>query len=158
MQGVSKQQVRVDRHNRDALPPKEGSDLFITAFSDASWHPTTKAYGVGVWIKSKEGLVRHGFGGVIAKSSEAEKAGLLFIVETLQSLDLTGRIVVIQCDNLGELNKLDVSPLKARGAKHVKLKHVRGHTSHQTARTSVNAWCDKRAYEERKLVEQGLRA
>ena len=45
MQGVNKQQVRVDNHNRDALPPKEGSDIFITAFSDASWSSATKAFG-----------------------------------------------------------------------------------------------------------------
>ena len=151
---VMKYQAYVDRKNKDApTPALIASDIFITAFSDASWSPRTKHFGVGVWIKSSEGVHEHGFGGVCESSHEAESLGLACVVSYLLSFDIKDKVLVIQCDNISALNQIDQASLYTKGAKFVKLKHVKGHTGLNTNRSKVNDWCDKRASFERKKQE-----
>lgn len=134
--------VKADRENRDSKYSGD-SDKFITAFSDASW--ADGIFGYAVWIKSKEGVFKHFAGGLCDRPNLAERIGLEFIINHLKTLNLTSRIIVIQCDCLGELNNLDVAPLYVAGAVHVKKKHVKGHSGQDTKRSSVNEWCDKNA-------------
>jgi hypothetical protein len=150
-----KRTIKVDRFNRDAPVPKdEDSGKFITAFSDASYQPRTRCYGVGIWIKSTEGTHTLGFGGRCDSALEAERQGVGYIVNFTKSLEIKNKIVVIQCDCLTALETLDVKPLYEAGAVYVKLKHVKGHSDRDTNRTKVNVWCDKIAKEERLKFEQ----
>ena len=139
--------VRIDRKNLDAPKPGESDkDLFITVFTDGSFCPDTKAYGIGVWIRDgQKPIFTFGDGGIGANDSgHVEAMGLEAAKRyILENCDVENRVVVIQCDNIGALNRLNIQPFKKRGAKFVKKKHVKGHTSHKTNRSKVNAVVDE---------------
>lgn len=141
--------ARVDRSNIDAKKPEDSDkDLFITVFTDASWCPSTKAYGYAVWIRDGQKPIHmFGDGGVGMESSFfAETAGLEAARKhILEHCDVTDRILVIQCDNIGALNNLNLMELKERGIRFIKRKHVKGHTAHKTNRSKVNELVDKLA-------------
>ena len=137
--------VKADRHNIDATPPAQGDvGLFVTVFTDGSYCPETKAYGCAIWVKdgvTTKPLIES-WGGYNAPNSQyAEEEALFWAVKHVaETAELSGRIVVIQSDCLDALNKLDTKPL--RGAKYIKLKHVKAHTSNKTKRSKVNAIVD----------------
>lgn len=151
--------ISVDHYNKPAtIPDVKDVGLFITAFSDASFNCNNNSFGVGIWIKSDWFTFKHGFSGFTKGSSTAEKLGLEFIVDWLSKReDIEDKVIIIQCDNVGVLNKLNINPLIAKKVKHVKLKHVKGHSVHSTTRTAVNEWCDRRAKEEHYKLETNLK-
>lgn len=140
---MNKRKFYLDKRNTDSRND-QNPDLYITAFSDASYRSETKAYGYGVWIKDSrvnEGKpVTFTGGGIGLKNSqEAESRGLEATVAfILEKLDVSDRVIVIQCDCLGALNRLDVQCLYDAGAQYVKLKHVYGHKGPGSKRSFVN--------------------
>lgn len=146
--------IKVDRYNRDSKAPEDkDKGIFVTIFTDGSHCPNTMAWGVGIWFRySDNAPVEMSFGGVGLKNSyEVEMRGLeLAINHVMGNFDLSGMVVVIQCDNVGALNS-SVNKFRPElmrmGAKFVKAKHVKGHTSHKTSRSKVNAIVDRLAGE-----------
>ena len=158
--------IKIDRYNEDAKPPKESDKcLFVTVFSDGSYCPKTSAWGVGVWYRyAEEPPVEDSFGGLhMDNPMEVEKHGIQTALEiVLNEHDITGKVIIVQCDNVHALQSVvkEYTPrLKAAGAKFVKAKHVKAHTSHNTSRTKVNAIVDALARKEmefyRKAVQDG---
>ena len=143
-------QVTVDRRNRDAPKPQEGGELFITVFTDASHCPDTNAYGIGVWVRAgADPIVTYSKCGIGLKdSTQAEYFGITDAIEYIKKHCKTkGKVLVLQCDNISALEKLDVFRVKLHlKLKHVKLKHVKGHTNARTRRTRVNTIVDRLAY------------
>lgn len=141
--------VRIDRSNLDAPKPGDSDkDLFITVFTDGSFCHDTKAYGYAVWIcDGQKPIHMFGDGGVGANDSgQVETFGLNAAKKyILENCDVADRVIVIQCDNIGSLNQMDIKPFKKRGAKFIKKKHVKGHTSHKTNRSKVNSLVDEMA-------------
>lgn len=139
--------VKIDRANIDAQAPGESDkDLFITIFTDGSYCQKTKAYGIGVWIRDgSKPAITFGEGGIGANDSgHVESIALNKAKQyALDNCDVEGRVIVIQCDNIGSLNSLDIRPFKKKGAKFVKKKHVKGHTNHKTKRSKVNYIVDE---------------
>lgn len=147
--------IPIDRSNRDAPKPVEANGKFITVFTDASHCPDTLAYGLGVWIKHSNGIIIEiSKGGIGLKdSTEAEYAGINFALNYIkENLDSRGKILVLQCDNIAALEKLDQFRAKlALQLSHIKLKHVKGHTNGRSNRTRVNAIVDRLAGEQMRI-------
>lgn len=139
----------VDRRNLDSAKPADSDkDLFITVFTDGSHCPDTKAYGYAVWIRDGQKPIHMfgtgGFGG--RDSYHVESMGLEAAKKyILENCSINGRVIVIQCDNIGALNALNIKQFKALGVKFVKRKHVKGHTGHKTNRSKVNNLVDSLA-------------
>lgn len=139
-----------DRDNIDAERPVDGE--FITIFTDGSHCPHTNAWGIGIWIRYNQlPPLEISFGGLgpYDNAFHVECQGIKYAVDYLiKNYDITGMIIVIQCDNIGALNKVIPNAkrkLKTAGAKYVKAKHVKAHTDNQTNRTAVNAIVDRLA-------------
>lgn len=139
----------VDRRNIDSAKPADSDkDLFITVFTDGSWCPDTKAYGYAVWIRDGQKPIHmFGAGGLGGRDSyHVESMGLEAAVKyILENCSVAERVLVIQCDNIGALNALNIRQFKDLGAKFVKRKHVKAHTSHKTNRSKVNELVDNLA-------------
>ena len=147
--------IKVDRYNEDAKPPKESDKgLFVTVFSDGSYCPRTSAWGVGIWYRyCEEPPVEFKYGGLhMPNQMEVERHGIeVALKHIMEHHDLTGKVIVVQCDNIHALQNVvrEMTPkLKCAGAKFVKAKHVKAHTSHETSRTRVNAIVDALAREQ----------
>ena len=147
--------IKVDRYNEDAKPPKESDKgLFVTVFTDGSYCPRTSAWGVGIWYRyGEEPPVEYSFGGLhMPNPMEVERHGIeVALKHIMEHHDLTGEVIVVQCDNIHALQNVvrEMTPrLKRAGAKFVKAKHVKAHTSHETSRTRVNAIVDTLAREQ----------
>lgn len=147
--------IKIDRYNEDAKPPKESDKgLFVTVFTDGSYCPRTSAWGVGIWYRyGEEPPVEYSFGGLhMNNPMEVEKHGIQTALQiVLNEHDITGKVIIVQCDNVHALQSVvkEYTPkLKAAGAKFVKAKHVKAHTSHNTSRTKVNAIVDALARKE----------
>lgn len=144
--------IPIDRNNRDASKPVESNGQFITVFTDASHCPNTNAYGIGVWIKHSDGkIITLSTGGIGLKdSTQAEYAGINYALNYIKAnLDSRGKILVLQCDSIAALEKLDQFCVKVRlQLKFLKLKHVKGHTNARSNRTRVNAIVDRLAGEQ----------
>lgn len=158
--------IKVDRYNADAKPPKESDKgLFVTVFTDGSYCPRTSAWGVGIWYRySEETPVELKYGGLhMNNPMEVERHGIEVALNHIMSHhDLNGKVIVVQCDNIHALKNVvrEMTPqLKRAGAKFVKAKHVKAHTSHETSRTRVNAIVDALARESmeyyRRMVDDG---
>lgn len=143
-------QVTIDRQNRDAPKPQEGGELFITVFTDASHCPDTNAYGIGVWVRAgADPIVTYSKRGIGLKdSTQAEYFGITDALKYIKEhCETKNKVLVLQCDNISALGKLDVFRVKlSLKLKHVKLKHVKGHTNGKTRRTRVNSIVDGLAY------------
>lgn len=146
--------IKVDHYNEDSKPPKESAKgLFVTVFTDGSYCPRTSAWGVGIWYRySEEPPVQFNLGGLhMDNPMEVERHGIeIALKHIMDNHDLTGKVVVVQCDNIYALQNVvrEMTPqLKRAGAKFVKAKHVKAHTSHETSRTRVNAIVDSLARE-----------
>lgn len=152
--------IPIDRQNKDAQKPVEPNGQFITVFTDASHCPDTNAYGLGVWIKHSDGkIITLSTGGIGLKdSTQAEYAGINYALNYIKAnLDSRGKILVLQCDSIAALEKLDQFCVKVRlQLKFLKLKHVKGHTNGRTRRTRVNSIVDRLAYNA--MVEQRAKA
>ena len=148
--------VKVDRMNIDAKPPKEvDKGIFVTIFTDGSFCPKTKAWGVGIWIRySDNPPIEMAEGGIgdMEDIYRVEYHGLaVALLYVMQEYDLTDKVVVFQCDNIGAVNKIYKDfkdELMEHGAKYVKAKHVKGHSGQRTARSRVNQIVDKLAGEQ----------
>jgi hypothetical protein len=150
--------IKVDRNNIDAAVPKESDKgIFVTIFTDGSHCPHSNAWGVGVWIcYSDNPPIELSEGGVGYKNAfDVECHGIKSAVNyAIDNFDLSDMVVVIQCDNIGALNKVVPNctrKLKAKGVKFVKAKHVKAHTSNKTSRTRVNDIVDKLARKQMEL-------
>lgn len=139
-----------DRDNIDSARPVDGE--FVTMFTDASHCPHTNAWGIGIWIRYNQlPPLEISFGGLgpYDNAFHVECQGIKYAVEYLiKNYDINGMIIVIQCDNIGALDKVIPNAkrkLKNAGAKHIKAKHVKAHTNNQTNRTTVNAIVDRLA-------------
>lgn len=146
--------IKIDRYNEDAKTPKESDKgLFVTVFSDGSYCPRTSAWGVGIWYRhGEEPPVELKYGGLhMPNPMEVERHGIeVALKHIIEHCDLTGKVIVVQCDNIHALQNTvcEMTPaLKRAGAKFVKAKHVKAHTSHDTRRTRVNAIVDTLARE-----------
>lgn len=142
--------VKIDRANRDSAKPTDGSDLFITVFVDGSHCPETRAWGIGAWIKSSEypkgeTFTRGGIG--LKNSTEVEYEGIKLVLEWLhKNADTQGKILVLQCDNISALNRVDQFKTKMKlKLQYFKLKHVKGHSGNGTNRSYVNRIVDELA-------------
>lgn len=133
--------------------------LYITVFADASYCPTTQAYGWCWWIKhGKPAKTELGVGGgsQMRGSNQAEiealRAALAFVAKSLPA-QLQGKRIVIQSDCTGALEAIrpEMNALRRQGAAMVYTKHVKGHRGHETARNSVNTLCDRKAKEQMKI-------
>lgn len=155
--------IKIDRYNEDAKMPKEiDKGLFVTVFSDGSYCPRTSAWGVGIWYRyGEEPPVELKYGGLhMPNPMEVERLGIeLALKHIMQNHDLTGKVIVVQCDNIHALRNVvrEMTPrLKRAGAKFVKAKHVKAHTSHDTRRTRVNAIVDTLAREQMEFFRKGV--
>jgi len=139
--------------------------MFITIFTDASFCPKTKATGWAVWIKyGLNGTVVKHQGAHIARRNEHSNDAELFALDMAvdmcrllvehNRMVLKDKIVVIQSDCQGALDKLDTLPLYTRGVHYVKKKWVKAHTNKSDNRSTVNDWCDKTAYGEMKKARK----
>lgn len=124
---------------------------FITVFCDASHCPNTLATGWAVWMKYGRPSVTERLSGALSDvpgSHNAEVHALKQALTFLESrIDLTDQIVVLESDCKSALESVThrAMKLKERGARHVKLKWVKGHQGIKCARSAVNTWCDKEA-------------
>lgn len=142
--------IQVDRLNIDSPPPISGD--FVTIFTDGSHCPHTNAWGVGIWIRYSGHPpieLSHGGIGDYDNAFHVECHGIKFAVDYLiAGYDIHDMIIVIQCDNIGAMNKVIPNctrKLKNAGAKFVKAKHVKAHTTNTSRRTTVNDIVDKLA-------------
>ncbi len=147
-----------------SIQPRAGFDptIYITLFADASYCPSTNAYGWCWWLKygnPAKTEVGVGGGAFMRGSAQAEtealKAGIAFVRTSLKEA-LKGKRVVIQSDCLGALEAIqsDLAELRRDGAQAAYVKHVKGHQGHKTARNSVNTLCDRKAREQMKIWRQ----
>lgn len=124
---------------------------FLTMFADASHCPNTLATGWAVWMKYGTPATTERLSGALTDVKDSHAAEIIALQEGLtfieERIDVTGQIVVIESDCKGALNHIDARAmaLMERGARHVKLKWVKGHQGVKCARSSVNTWCDKKA-------------
>lgn len=126
------------------------SGRYITLFADASWCPSTQAYGWAYWVKYGDPAqtVLNGGGGYgMASSHLAEVRALEHGLDYIEnSLDLPGKVVVVQSDCTGALRDLNLRicqlEVKFRASRAYS-KHVKGHQGHITPRNSVNTTCDR---------------
>lgn len=145
-------------------PPAEraqGQPEFVTMFCDASFCPQTKAYGWAMWAKHGTPATTEresGSGQGALNSTDAELVALTEGIKALirNEVPIAGRIIVIQSDSTGALNKLDIKPLKLAGARFVKLKHVKGHQGLRNPRAAVNTWCDTEAKRRMRAVRDKI--
>ncbi len=142
--------IKVDKYNEDSPKPINGE--FITVFTDGSHCPNTNAWGVGIWIRYHNLPpieISHGGLGEYDNAFRVECHGIKYACDYLiATYDITNMIVIVQCDNIGALNKVIpncIRKLKDAGAKYVKAKHVKAHSSNTSNRTAVNAIVDKLA-------------
>lgn len=147
--------IKADYYNEDAKPPNESDKgLFVTVFTDGSYCPRTSAWGVGIWYRYyEEPPVELKYGGLhMPNPMEVERHGIeVALKHIMENHDITGKVIVVQCDNIHALQNVvrEMTPqLKRAGAKFVKAKHVKAHTSHNTSRTKVNAIVDALARKE----------
>lgn len=133
---------------------------FVTLFTDASHCPRTKAWGWAAWCKHGDPAVTHrrsGGGQHCPGSNEAEvRAISAGVAMTLESVDVTDKVVVIQSDCTAALEMADHSALKTAGALAVRMKHVKGHQGVKNARAAVNTWTDRNAYKEMAMHRQAI--
>lgn len=122
-------------------------DDYITVFADASYCSKTNAAGYAFWIKCSQGTFRKSLSFITNNSTEAEKRGLDdAVLYVINNINFTGKIMVLQCDNISALNRIDVNYLvKELGFKKITLKHVKGHQGLKNPRSAVNTWCDREA-------------
>lgn len=131
-------------------------DEYITIFADASWCPDTKAMGWYGWCKCAAGRFTSEGNGTAKSSGEAELHGIVSMIKYVQErFAFQDKKVVIQCDCLEALQKLDINIMP--GAASVKLKHVKGHQGNSNPRAAVNNLCDKKAYKQMDLMRSQLR-
>jgi hypothetical protein len=142
--------IKVDKLNIDSAKPVNGE--FVTIFTDGSHCPHTNAWGVGIWIRyHKEPPMEASLGGLgeYTNAFDVECHGIKFACDfVIATYDITNMIIIVQCDNIGALNKVIpncIRKLKNAGAKFVKAKHVKAHTSNTSNRTTVNGIVDKLA-------------
>lgn len=143
--------ISIDQKNLDAQKTKESNyKNFITVFVDGSFCDKSLAWGVGIWIRNGEDepVTFSKGGNGIKNSTEVEKKGLSLVKDMLLKMTIANKIIVIQCDNVEALNQFDFKLLKLKGAKFVKLKHVRAHSREKTNRTYINNLVDELAYNE----------
>ena len=139
--------IKADSQNKSAKTPSDPSK-FITVFTDGSFCAKTKAWGVGVWIRSGENkTVTFSKGGVGLKCcNEVELFGLQLAKKYIEkNIDTNDKVVVFQSDSLVALDKFNKS---IQGSRYVKLKHVKGHNSNGTKRSYVNNLVDRLAKKE----------
>lgn len=139
--------------------PNLNSADYVTVFCDASHCHETSAAGAAVWIKygDQGKTIEYAWSFTCEDSNAAELKALEKGVEILlHQVEINSKFVILTSDCIGALEKVDIEPLKQQGARHVKLKHVKGHTSGDDPRSKVNRWCDKIAkskmQERRKFV------
>lgn len=138
----------------------ENPDLFITVFADASHCPNTKACGWAAWIKYGHPATTQRLQGRQADIGTSNLAELLALQSAIDYIErhipFHDKILVIQSDCQGALNKLEdrVERLKRHGARHVKLKWVKGHNGRKDSRSAVNSWCDEAARGEMRALRE----
>lgn len=148
--------VKIDNKNADSEKPMEHElDKFITVFTDGSFCPNSMAWGVGIWYKvgcAKSTSISIGGKGEFKDSNKVESHGLLLATRhIIENNSIDDKVVVIQCDNVNALNSM-IGFIRREfiknGARYVKAKHVKAHTSNKTKRSYVNKLVDRLAYEE----------
>lgn len=135
---------------------------FVTVFCDASHCPHTLATGWAVWMKygrpAKTKRLSGALQGVV-DSHKAETFALESALTFLESrLDLKDQIVVIESDCMGAISAVRNRAMKLtdRGAKHVKLKWVKGHQGVKCSRSAVNTWCDNEAKRNMRSLREAI--
>lgn len=129
---------------------------FITLFADASFCPETKAAGFGGWAKYGDPAETFRTGGEMndcETSNQAEFKALrntLDALMKLESVQFEGKILVIQSDCQGAIDKLKTtlsldSLQKCLGLTRISYKWVKGHQGYKSSRSAVNTYCDKTA-------------
>lgn len=124
---------------------------YVTVFSDASHCPRTLAAGWAVWMKHGTPAQTERLSGALRDVTDSHKAEVFALEQALDhieaSVDVTGKIVVIESDCKGALRQIEerANRLAERGARFVKMKWVKGHQGVKCARSSVNTWCDREA-------------
>ena len=135
---------------------------FITVFCAASHCPKTLAGGWAVWMKDGVPAITQRLSGALFSVKDSHFAEIVALEKALDyietNLDVTNQIVVIESDCQGAMKSIEKSAeaLKMRGAKHVKLKWVKGHQGVKCARSSVNTWCDKEAKRHMRLTRDRI--
>jgi len=148
--------IQIDRKNLDSQAPEDkDKDLFVTCFTDASYCPDTGAWGTCFWIKAgmteqakiiTEGGVSNNSNSTLIELKALNSAKNFICGE----YDINGKVIVIQSDCQSALENFCIKDFKSGGAKFVKKKHVKAHTSNKTKRTSVNKLVDRKARAEMK--------
>ena len=145
--------MKVDKKNPDAEKPREeDKDLFVTCFTDASFCPESGAWGIAFWLKhgmTDKPIVKSKGGKVNPKSTNSTKIeaqALEYAKDYIcEECMIHDKVIVIQSDCLSALEQFSENPFKKKGARFVKKKHVKAHTSNKTRRTSVNRIVDREA-------------
>lgn len=157
----------VDRIRIRTPPTPEEAErmakLYVSAFADASYCPETGAYGYAFWVKWGHPAETHlDTGSGLCKSSyEAELAGCMAAVEFIKTLDVTDKIIVLQCDNIQAVDTMRAHLAKLKELKAVKdayPKHVKGHVANSRggARHYMNNVCDRKAKEAMRSFRSSL--
>lgn len=141
----------VDSLNLDSkLSVNSSNHNYITVFTDASYCAKTKAWGIGVWLKdcNTEVAITQSFGGKgdFNNIIEVESFGLHCGIQLVRERNPQDKILTIQCDCLGAFNNFNQDIIKNDlKLKVCKFKHVKAHTTHKTARSTVNRIVDSLA-------------
>lgn len=143
--------------------------MIVTINTDASYHSGFHIGAFAFWIVSNQGRVLHAgvLKGKINGATEAETKCIINALYTLKkqkwqgitkiivNTDSTNSIAILKNSrkeiNLYHLKYGDPLRLKfnkiKKGLPIIEFRHVKAHTTTETARSFVNDWCDKAAKE-----------
>ncbi len=145
--------IVTDKLNEDGGKPlPQNMGKYITVFCDGSFCDKTKAWGIGIWIKS--GVIPHnkaktysyGGVGVFSDNNQVEAHAIHIATTLVKELDTQGKILNIQSDCMTALEQFSECALE-RTLKLEKciLKHVKAHTGLMNNRSLVNDIVDRLA-------------
>ena len=165
MNNYFKNQIR-DYKSKDSNSLKGKKGIYVTAFTDASFCPMTKAAGWGIWIKfGVNGSTYRDSGGYLSKkedgSAKAELDALERVVDILinyDKIDVKDKIVIIQSDCKWALQNLSTDKITSLGATRVDKRWVKGHNGKKDKRSAINTWCDAVAKDEMRIVRKWIRS
>lgn len=156
-------ETKIDKHNYN-----------LTINTDASFSPTTKRGGYGIWIvyQDKKFQASGGFKDLLVDSTEAELKAVLNAFHIIGSWKVRIDRVIVNCDNKGVRDFVDqkIFPVKEKYRPLVKSlkdytnkyplvysKKIKGHQNPtHSPRNYVNNWCDQKATEGRLGIERVL--
>jgi len=141
--------------------------MIVTINTDASWHSGFKVGAFAFWMVSNEGKVLHS-GALKGKCNNPTECEIKCIINAIYTLnkqkwsgitrviintDATNAIAILNNDKIaiekynlkwGGVFRSKFNELKQK-LPHIEFRHIKAHTTTETAKSWVNDWCDKNA-------------